>query len=71
MKTITRQKRVEDLQNYLWTTLEALKKKTIKAPEANAITMAAKQICDAARLELQYKMLTEGKLEKGSIPLLE
>lgn len=66
-----KQKNVDDLQNYLWDVLEKCKAKKLKPQEANAITMAAKQICDAERLRLQYKILVGGTLKKGDIPLLE
>lgn len=65
------QKTVEDLQNYLWDVLEKLKNKKIKVTEANAMTMAAKEICNSARLELQYKAFMNQKIEAGDIPLLE
>jgi hypothetical protein len=64
-------KSVDDLQNHLWGVLEGLKSKKMKPQEANAVTMAAKEICNSIRLEMQYKVLVEGRLNKGDIPLLE
>lgn len=53
----------ESLQDQLWDVLQAVKKKSISPSEANAVTMAAKEICNVARLQIQYRML-EG-MDKG------
>ena len=48
----------EKLQDELWDVLTLLKSKKIKPDEANAVTMAAREICNVARLQLQYSVLT-------------
>lgn len=54
----------ESLQDVLWDVLQKVKKKEIAPSEANSVTMAAKEICNVARLQIQFKML-EG-IEKNS-----
>jgi hypothetical protein len=53
--------------------VQKLRDRKIEPAEANAITIAAKEICSITRLELQYKALTspDMKLKKGDVPLLE
>jgi hypothetical protein len=47
----------ENLQDELWSVLQKVKGKKISPGEANAVTMAAKEICNVARISLQYKLL--------------
>lgn len=64
---------VESLQNELWSVLQAVKEKKISPAEANAVTLAAKEICVITRLELQYKAMIakDMQLKAGDVPLLE
>lgn len=48
----------DNLQDVLWDTLLKVKEKKLKPNEANSVTFAAKEIINMARLELQWKALT-------------
>lgn len=63
----------EGLENELWDVLQLVREKKVKPPEANAVTMAAKEICNITRLKLQYRALTSPnmKLKAGDVPLLD
>jgi len=64
---------VENLQNQLWDVLIKVKQKKIQPSEANSVIMAAKEICNITRLELQYKAMSNPnmKINSGDVPLLE
>lgn len=53
----------ENLQDVLWETLQKVKDRKLKPNEANAVTFAAKEIVNMARLELQWKAITQKGLE--------
>lgn len=59
LKTVFASKAVspESLQAVLWETLQKSRTKKISPKEANVIIGAAKEICNVARLDLQYKIL--------------
>lgn len=61
----------DDLQDKLWKVLQKVEKKQIKPTEANAVTMAAKEICNLERLKLQYMVYSGEKVNRGDLPLLE
>lgn len=60
----------EMLENELWDVLKRVRKRTIKTTEANSVIMAAKELCNLARLRLQYKLL-EGDPRQNVIPKQE
>ena len=65
---------VEGLQDLLWDTLNKLKEKKITPQDANAVTMAAKEICNVTRLQLQHRALLMGpntSLKYGDVPMLD
>lgn len=47
----------EMLENELWDVLQKVRNKKIKPNEANSIICAAKEICNLARLRIQYRIL--------------
>lgn len=51
-----------NLQEVLWDVLNQVKNRKMKPNESNSITFAAKEIINAARLELQWKMVSGKRL---------
>lgn len=49
------------LLNVLWDVLQGVRNKTIAVKEANSVVMAAKEICNIARLQIQREVLTAEK----------
>jgi chromosome condensin MukBEF complex kleisin-like MukF subunit len=47
----------EMMENELWDVLKKVRERKIKVSEANSIIGAAKEICNLARLRLQYRLL--------------
>lgn len=47
----------EALQTVLWETLNKARSKKVSPAQANVIINAAKEICNVARIDLQYKVL--------------
>lgn len=50
-----------DLQNILWDTLSRVRANKLETGKANSVIMAAKEICNIARLKIQ-KQILEGPI---------
>lgn len=61
----------ESLQDILWDTLQKVRDRKMKPPEANSITFAAKEILNSARIQMQYAILSGRKLSENPIAMLE
>lgn len=61
----------DTLQESLWETLKMVKNGKMDVSQANAITSAAKEICNVTRLQVQWKALTGDESDDNKPKLIQ